>query len=315
MRTVFLGTPEIAIPTLRAMAESREFRPVGVFTQPPARRSRRGRVESSPVGAAATTLELPVHEVESISKGDALEALRELAPDVIVVVAFGQILKRAVLELPKYGCLNFHPSMLPQYRGAAPVQRAVLEGVVESGLTVMRLVKKLDAGPILLQRPWHMDPTKTSEELLAEAGELGAPMMLEVLKQLEAGVSAVDQDESRVTYAPPLQKSDGELSFSQSAQDVVNRIRAVQPWPKGETWLCGDSGNDTRVLVHQAEMKAGAEAGKPGEVQSIDKHGIVVACGSGSVCLTELQLEGKPRKPARDVANGLRLKAGARFRV
>ncbi|MCA8919517.1 MAG: methionyl-tRNA formyltransferase [Planctomycetes bacterium] len=315
MRTVFLGTPEIAIPTLRAMAGSSEFRPVGVFTQPPARRSRRGRVESSPVGAAAAALELPVHEVESISKGEALEALRELMPDVIVVVAFGQILKRVVLDLPKYGCLNFHPSLLPHYRGAAPIQRAVLEGVVNSGLTVMRLVKKLDAGPILLQKPWRMDPAKTADELLAEAGELGAPMMLEVLRALEAGITAKDQDESGVTFAPPLEKLDGELSFNQSAQDVVNRIRAVQPWPKGEIWLNGDNNKYTRVLVHRAELQADAEPGQPGEVQAIDKRGIVVACGSGSVCLTELQLEGKPRKPARDVANGLRLKPGARFRV
>ena len=311
MRTVFLGTPEIALPTLRAMSADERFRPLAVFTQPPARRSRRGGAESSPVGVEAKALGLPVHEVEAVSKGDALDELTALKPDVIVVVAFDQILKKAVLELPKHGCLNFHPSMLPKYRGAAPIQRAVLEGVVDSGLTVMRLVKKLDAGPILLQQPWRMDESKTAEELLAEAGELGAPMMLDVLSRIET-LQAVEQDDSLVTFAPPLEKSDGELHFANAARDVVNRIRAVQPWPRGETYVNVPDRGEVRVIVHSAQM-ADAE-GSAGEILSIDKRGIVVGCGAGSVSLSELQLEGKPRKPARDVANGLRLKPGMRFR-
>ena len=314
MRTVFLGTPEIAIPTLQAMAGSEAFRPLAVFTQPAARRSRRGKAESSPVGTAARELDLPVHEVEAVSKGESLDALAALKPDVIVVVAFGQILKKAVLELPRFGCLNFHPSLLPHYRGAAPVQRAILEGVVEGGLTVMRLVKKLDAGPILLQQPWRMDAGKNAIELLEEAGRLGAPMMLEVLARLEAGIEARAQDESAVTFAPPLAKSDGELHFAaQSATQIINRVRAVQPWPKAEAWILGSDG-DTRVIVHHAEPSGDERSGTPGEVLAINQQGIMVACGQGSVSLTELQLEGKPRKPARDVANGLRLKPGARFR-
>ncbi|MCA8911574.1 MAG: methionyl-tRNA formyltransferase [Planctomycetes bacterium] len=315
MRTVFLGTPEIALPTLRAMAAADGFRPLAVFTQPAARRKRRGKEESSPVGAEARALGLPVHEVEAVSKGEPLELLRELQPEVVVVVAFGQILKKAVLELPRHGCLNFHPSMLPAYRGAAPVQRAVLEGVVESGLTVMRLVKKLDAGPILLQRPWHMSEHKNAEELLEEAGELGAPMMLEVLAQLDAGIEERVQDESGVTFAPPLEKTDGVLCFKDSAKMLVNRVRAVQPWPRGECRLLDAERGEVRVLVHRAEVAENAGSGAPGEVLTINKQGIVVACGEGAVCLNELQLEGKPRKPARDVANGLRLKAGARFKV
>jgi methionyl-tRNA formyltransferase len=315
MRTVFLGTPEIALPTLRTMAATSEFRPLAVFTQPAARRKRRGKQESSPVGAEASSLGLPVHEVQAVSKGEPLEILRGLKPEVIVVVAFGQILKKAALELPKHGCLNFHPSMLPAYRGAAPVQRAVLEGVVDSGLTVMRLVKKLDAGPILLQRPWHMDESKNAAELLEEAGELGASMMLEVLGNLEAGIAEQPQDESRVTFAPPLEKTDGILRFTDSARATVNRVRAVQPWPRGECHLLSADRGEVRVLVHKAVMAENGGSGAPGEVLTINKQGIVVACGQGAVCLTELQLEGKPRKPARDVANGLRLKTGAKFRV
>lgn len=311
MRIVFMGTPEIAVPTLNTLSGDARFRPVAVFSQPPARRSRRGRPEPSPVAAAAHSLDLPVHEVDSVSTGEALERLVELQPDVIVVVAFGQILRQAVLKLPRFGCLNFHPSMLPKFRGAAPVQRAVLEGVVDSGLTIMRLVRKLDAGPILLQRPWRMDESKTAEELLAEAGELGAPLMLEVLEQIET-LEAIEQDDSAATFAPPIQKSDGELHFGVPARDVLNRIRATQPWPRAETWLdVGDRG-PVRIIVHRAELDDAV--GEPGRILAVNQRGIVVACRDGSVCLTSLQLEGKPRKPARDVANGLRLRPGMRFR-
>lgn len=313
MRIVFLGTPELAIPTLRAIAGRDAFRPLAVFSQPPARRSRRGRKSSSPVGVEARKLELPVHEVETVSKGEALDRLIELRPDVIVVVAFGQILKRTVLELPKHGCLNFHPSMLPAWRGAAPVQRAVLDGVMESGLTVMRLVKKLDAGPILYQRPWRMDTNKNADELLEEAGELGAPMMLDVLERID-GITPIEQDDEKATYAPPLTKDDGVLDLNEDARSVVNRVRAVQPWPRGELRLT-DGGREIRVLVHRARVTEDAHSEPPGTVTAINSQGIVVACGVGSVHLVELQLEGKPRRHARDVANGLRLKPGARFRA
>lgn len=294
------------------MSGDERFRPTAVFTQPQARRSRRGGAESSPVGEAAKALGLPVHEVQAVSRGEALDALSALRPDVIVVVAFGQILKQAVLDLPKHGCLNFHPSMLPKYRGAAPVQRAVLEGVVESGLTVMRLVKKLDAGPVLMQQSWRMDQTKTAGELLSEAGEIGANMMLDVLARIEQ-ITPTPQDESQVSYAPPLEKADGELHFDREARQVVNRIRAVQPWPRGETWVGIPDRGEIRVIVHRAEVVSDDGPGSPGEILAIDKRGIVVGCGAGSISLSEVQLEGKPHKPARDVANGLRLKPGMRF--
>ena len=309
MRLVFFGTPAMACPALARLASQAEFRPLAVFTQPPARRSRRGAPEPSPVGATAAAIGLPVHEVQSVNEGPALEALRALAPEVIVVVAFGQILKRAVLELPVYGCLNFHPSLLPRYRGAAPVQRAVLEGVVDSGLTIMRLVRKLDAGPILLQQPWRMDPAKDAEELLAEAGERGAEMLLDVLRDLPR-LAPQPQDDAQATFAPPLDKPDGELRFGRSAAEVANRIRAVQPWPRATATLLQPAG-PKRVLVYGPQLVPGE--GPPGTVLRVDGAGIVVACAPGAVCLRELQLEGKPRLPARDVANGLRLKAGAQF--
>lgn len=306
MRTAFLGTPEIALPTLKLLAAS-EHRPLGVFTQPAARRSRRGQLESSPVGALARELGIPLIETDSVSTGESLEALQALKPEVIVVVAFGQLLKRAVLELPVHGCINLHPSMLPAYRGAAPVQRAVLEGVVDSGLTVMRLVRKMDAGPILLQKPWRMDEKLSAEALLTQAGELGAPMILDVLGRISE-ITPSPQDESLVTFAPPLVKADGVLDFKAPARDLINRVRAVQPWPRAEAHVAG-----VRMIVHAAEIASGD--GPPGHVLAVNERGIVTACGQGAVCLTLVQLEGKPARPARDVANGLRLKAGAQFQV
>jgi methionyl-tRNA formyltransferase len=310
MRVVFLGTPFLAVPALRALAHSRDLKPLAVFTQPPARRSRRGKAEPSPVGQAARELGLPCHDVHSVNEGAALEALRGAKPDVIVVVAFGQILRRVVLELPEYGCINFHPSLLPAYRGAAPIQRAVMDGVTESGLTIMRLVRKLDAGPILAQQPWHMNPDKNADELLHEAGELAPPMLLDVLRALPAGVNARQQDDAQATYAPPIDKEDGRLDFHAPAHVAHNRVRAVQPWPRGQTWLLRDTA--VRVLVHRTSH--GAANGAPGEILGITRDAITVACKDGT-CLNlhTIQLDGKPARPAGDVANGLRLKVGERF--
>lgn len=314
MNSVFFGTPEIAIPTLRALAAEPELRPAAVFTQPPARRSRRGRATSSPVGVAARELGLEVHEAASVNEGEPLERLQALLPQVIVVVGFGQILKRVVLDLPEHGCLNFHPSMLPKYRGAAPVQRAVMDGVHDSGLTVMRLVRKLDAGPILLQKAWQIGSEKTAEELLVEAGELGAPMMLEVLKRLASGEELLGrkQRKAEATKAPPLLKSEGELDFNLAARAVVDRIRAVQPWPRATAWLAVEGGR-RRLIVHRAILGEPQTGCSPGEIIAVSGQGIVVSCATGAVCLTEVQLEGRPRRPASDLAHGLRLKSGARF--
>jgi methionyl-tRNA formyltransferase len=311
MRLIFLGTPEIAVPTLRLLAGDAEFRPALVLTQPSARRARRGKPQPSVVGSAAHELDLPWLEADSVNRGEAFERMAAIAPEVIVVVAFGQMLSKAVLALPRHGCLNLHPSLLPGYRGAAPVQRAVMDGVTDSGLTIMRLVRKMDAGPILLQQPWRLDPDKNAAELLQEAGELGAPLMLDVLRRLEGGIDAREQDHNQATFAPPLEKADGELHFARPALELHNRVRAVQPWPGAETWLERDP--PLRVLVRRSSVLEGQ--GEPGVVRSIDAGGIAVCCGAGVLLLREIQLEGKPARHARDVANGLRLKVGEKFRA
>lgn len=290
------------MPTLRALAAAADLRPLAVFTQPAARRSRRGEPESSPVALAARDLGLETHEVESVNEGAALARLTELAPEAIVVVAFGQMLKKAVLNLPVHGCVNLHPSMLPLYRGAAPVQRAVMDGVTESGISVMRLVKKMDAGPILKQEAWQLDPELDAEQLLAQAGQAGARLLPQVLRQIPQ-LQAIAQDESRVTFAPPLEKHEGALDFGHDARRLRNRVRATQPWPRA--WCFHGS---KRIIVHRAALAPGS--GTPGTVLAIEKAGIAVACAVGAVLFQTIQLEGKPAMGAFEVANGLRLKVG-----
>jgi methionyl-tRNA formyltransferase len=312
MRLAFFGTPAISVPTLRLLAQNPDLRPLAVFTQPSARRSRRGKPEPSEVSAAARELGLVCHEVESVNEGTAFDVLKELAPDVIVVVSFGQILKKRVLELPRHGCLNLHPSALPRYRGAAPIQRAVMAGERTSALTVMRLVKKLDAGPILAQQTWELGDVRSSEELMSEAAQLGAVLMRDVLARIAAGeqVPAREQNEALASYAPPLVKADGVLDFCRSSRALRDLVRGVQPWPRASCELLAAKGA-VRVIVHAAEVRD--LCGEPGQVVAIDKSGIVVACGAGALALGRVQLEGKSVVSGRELANGLRLAVGARF--
>lgn len=310
-RVVFFGTPAIAVPTLQSLAQSRVLELAAVFTQPAARRSRRGHAEPSEVAHAARALGLETHEVESVNEGETFERLRTLAPDAIAVVSFGQILKKRVLELPPHGCLNFHPSLLPAFRGAAPIQRAVIAGVRTSGLTIMRLVKKLDAGPILAQKPWEIGELLNAEELMAQAAPMGASMMLDMLERLARGeqVAARAQDDAQATLAPPLSKEDGALDFRLPAASLRDLVRGVQPWPRAQATLAGEK--PRRLIVHGAQTRDGS--GAPGEVVAIDKGGIVVGCGEGALCLTHVQLEGKSLVTGFELANGLRLARGARF--
>lgn len=312
MRLVFFGTPSIALPTLNALAVHPALRPLAVFTQPPARRSRRGDAESCEVAIQGRRLGLEVQEVSTVNEGPAFERLCKLQPEVVVVVSFGQILKRGVLQLPRHGCLNFHPSLLPRYRGAAPVQRAIMAGERTSGLSIMRLVKKLDAGPILLQQAWPLREEADAEALLAEAGELGAPLMVRVLERLEREdlPAAVEQDDALASYAPPLSKDDGRLDFRRPAVALRDLVRGVQPWPRASCQLLMPAGA-RRVIVHRASSRQGQ--GRPGRIETMEDEGLVVGCGEGLLCLESVQLEGKAVQPGRALANGLRLKPGDCF--
>lgn len=310
INVIFFGTPVIAVPALRALAALQSVRVNAVFTQPAARRSRRSPAESCEVAVAARELGFETHEVASVNEGEAYNRLAALSPDLIAVVSFGQILKQRVLALPRLGCLNFHPSMLPKFRGAAPIQRAVMAGVRTTGLTIMRLVKKLDAGPILLQRPWEIGGERSAEQLMAEAADLGAQLLCEVVEKLATGeiVPERAQNDAEATFAPPLTRLDGLIDFRREARALCDQVRGVQPWPRAEVTLVEGS---KRVIVHEAWVVDGS--GSAGEVMGIDRQGVVVACGAGALRLTRVQLEGKSVVNAHDLANGLRLKPGARF--
>lgn len=312
IKSIFFGTPAIAVPTLRLLVGVPEAQVAAVFTQPPARRSRRAAPESCEVAVEARRLGLETHEVDSVNEGPAFERIAAIGPDVIVVVSFGQILKQRVLNVPRLGCLNFHPSMLPKFRGAAPVQRAVMAGVRTSGLTIMRLVKKLDAGPILMQRPWEIGEVRSAEELMLEAGELGAEMMCDVVARLARGESLEErpQNDAEATFAPPLTREDGVLDFRRDARALCDQVRGVQPWPRAEAILA-EGGR--RVIVHEARVEAGA--GGPGELLGVDRVGLSVACGRDALKLTRVQLEGKSVVSGRELANGLRLSLGVRFKL
>lgn len=311
----FLGTPDFALPSLRALVDA-GLTPDLVLTQPSKRRSRRGQPEPSPVGALAAELGLAWLETDDVGSGEAFERITTLKPKAIAVVAFGQLLRKHVLGLPEHGCINLHPSMLPRLRGAAPVQWAILNGEYQTGISIMRLVRKMDAGPILLQRPFELTLMESAEEALERTAIAGAAMLVEVLTRLRRGeeVVARTQDEAGVTFAPMLTREHGQIRFDQPAQRVFDQIRGVQPWPKAECWHHVVGKPAHRILIHGAEVRGELRREVAhGAVLSCDESGVVVACRESALVLTELQVEGKPRRIASEFLKGYTIASGDRF--
>ncbi len=316
MKYVFMGTPTFAIPSLKALVEA-GFKPELVCTQAATRRRRSGKVESSPVGNCAHELDLPLHECTSISCEEGLTVLSEIQPDLIVVVAFGQILSSSVLELPHYGCINLHPSMLPQYRGAAPIQAAVLDGVQKSGITIMRLVRKLDAGPILLQEPFEIFRDEKAERAQARAAEVGAEMMVRIVRMYAAGHPPEEkpQDHSQASYSGSFTKEQGLIHFDKPAHKVWDHIRGLTPWPRAYTYHISEQKTSTRVIVHNAQPLESIDSSHapPGTIIKLHQQGVEVACSEGSILLTELQLENRPKRSTQKLLLGYGMKVGERF--
>jgi methionyl-tRNA formyltransferase len=315
MRVVFLGTPEIAVPTLRALASAPEFKPQLVMTQPDARRSRRGGAEPSPVARASAELGLPCEAVENVSTGEAFARLQAAAPDIVVVVAFGQLLKQRVLDLPRYGCINLHPSSLPKYRGAAPVQRAVMEGVVESGLTVMQLVRKMDAGPILLQVAEPIGADETAAELTQRLSEVGAEILVEALALMEVdAIEEHEQDDSIATFAPRITRDYAHVDWNRDCVLVGCHIRAFDDVPGA--WTI--HGAEELKLYRPKPAPDVNHSADPGTVLDVERadaaHGLLIACATGGVWVRELQAAGKRRMTTVEWLRGRRLAEGTRFR-
>lgn len=316
MNTIFLGSPDFALPSLNAMVEH-GFCPKLVITQPPARRSRRGKAVSSPVGQRANQLGLPLLEVPKIAGDEVFAQIEAVKPDIAVVVAFGQILRKRMLELPTHGCINLHPSMLPKYRGAAPVNWAMIDGVEQSGVTIMRLVKALDAGPVLLQREFRIYPEERAPAALERAAGVGAEMLCEVLERFAAGDPPPDheQDHEAASYAGLFKKEDGLLDFTLPAQRVWDRIRGVQPWPGAYAFLHQGDQPAARLILWDAipldsEPPAGAQAG---QVVKAREGELVIACGEGMLRVSELQREGKARQSSEAFLAGFAIQEGSVF--
>lgn len=306
MRVVFMGTPDFALFSLRALCESGE-NVVGVVTQPDKPKGRGYALVPPPVKVYAQARNIPVFQPATLKNGAFDETLKSLSPDVIAVAAYGKILPSSVLHMPPYGCVNVHGSLLPRYRGAAPMQRAILEGCTETGVTTMQMDEGLDTGDILLMRAVPIGEDDNFETVHDRLGQVGAALLIETLHGLADGtVKPKKQPEAGVSYAAKIEKADCELNFSEPARAVHDRIRALSPVPLA----FAHTPDGKRLKVFQSRVSTRSAAGQvPGTVLALD-GAVTVACGEGTVDLLGLLPEGKGRMSAVDYINGRHLAVG-----
>lgn len=303
IRTVFMGTPDFALETLEGLLDA-GVDLCAVYTQPDRPKGRGNKLSAPPVKELAIARGIPVFQPVKLRDPLVVEELRALVPDLIVVVAYGQILPRSVLEIPRYGCINVHASLLPRYRGAAPINQAVIDGEEVAGVTTMVMDVGLDTGAMLIKRATPIGPEETAGELHDRLALLGREAMEETLERLCAGtLRAQAQDDALSTYAPMLKKEDGRIDWSRSAQAIHNQVRGLDPWPGAFTHLDGE-------VLKIARTRPEAGGGEPGTVISAAADGVRIACGEGILLVRELQLPGKRRLAARDFLQGKPLSPG-----
>ncbi len=307
LRVVFFGTPDFAVPTLDALIDA-GHQVVGVVTQPDRPRGRGQRTSDAPVKARAVSAGLPVLQPQRLGDTAFVDALAALRPDIGIVAAYGRILTPAVLRTPRLGCLNVHASLLPRYRGAAPVHRAIIAGDPETGVTIMRMVDALDAGPMLaaVRRPIAIGDT--SDVVERDLGRLGARLLVDTLADLQAGrVRETPQDDAAATYAPRLTKEDGRIDWTVSADRIHNLIRGLHPWPHAFTFLKGE-----RLILHRSSIAPDAITAAAGTViEGVTR--LRVAAGSGAVDILEIQTEGRRPLPIREFLAGHPVRIGERL--
>ncbi len=295
MRIVFMGTPEFAIPSLKALIGGHEV--VGVFCQPDKPVGRhQNKLQPPPVKLCAQEHDIPVYQPEKLRDGAALAVLKELDPELIVVAAYGRILPDDILALPPKGCINVHSSLLPKYRGSAPINWAILKGEAETGVTIMHMASQLDAGDIILQRSTSIDPEENAETLYGRLAELGGELLLKVVAQIQAGTApCTPQNGEQATLAPMLSKALSPIDWTKPAQAVHNQIRGLYPWPSASTdVITGDT-----VKLHRSCLPGTAASAHPGTIVAAGKAGIDIACGDGTVLrILELQPPGKKKMTA-----------------
>ena len=306
LRVVFMGTPDLAATVLAALLAGPD-EVVGVFSRPDATRGRGLQLEAPPVKQLAERHGVPVFQPRFWKDGTALEALRGLQPDLAVVAAYGRLLPQAALDVPRFGCINVHASLLPRWRGADPITRAILAGDAESGVTIMQMVLEMDAGDMLLKRAIPIAPDDTGDSLEQKLATLGASALVEAIAEWRAGrLTATPQDPSEITMAPMISKGDGVIDWTRGADAIERAVRGYIPWPVAATTRAG-----APLRVFRAEIAETAPAAaSPGTVLAVDARGIVVATGAGALRLVEVQAAGKKRMAAADWARGARLGAG-----
>lgn len=306
IRTVFMGTPEFALATLEGLLDF-GLNLVGVYTQPDRPSGRGKKLSPPPVKLLAEARGLKVFQPQKLRAPEVVGELQSLAPDLIVVVAYGQILPKSVLDIPKYGCINVHASLLPAYRGAAPINKVIIDGKTETGITTMLMDVGLDTGDMLVKKATAIGPFETAGELHDRLALLGRETIEETLRQLCAGTLRPEkQDDALSCYAPMLKKEDGRIDWHRSAEEIHNQVRGLEPWPGGYTYLDGE-------VLKIADTAPEEGVGEPGTVVSADPDGVRVACGGGVLKIGELQLPGKKRLPAGEFLRGRTIRCGTRL--
>lgn len=307
MRVVFMGTPEFAVPTLEALLEVHEV--VGVFTQPDKPKGRGKAMAFPPVKEKALEHNIPVYQPVKVREESVVEEIRKMNPEAIVVVAFGQILPESILNIPKYGCINVHASLLPKYRGAAPMQWSIIDGEEETGITTMYMAKGLDTGDMILKEVVKLDPKETGETLHDKLSVLGGPLIIETLKQLEAGTAPrTPQDDSLSCYASMLTKELGCIDWNKDAASIERLIRGLNSWPSAYTFW---NGKTMKIWDSDVVENAGSE--ENGTILAKDKHSFTVKCGENALKILELQLQGKKRMNTQAFLVGNQIEIGMRL--
>ena len=320
MRIVFMGTPDFAVPALKALAESDRHQVTLVVTQPDRPKGRSGKPAPSDVKKCALEYNIPVFQPEKIREKEAADRLYEEKADIFVVAAFGQILPKEILEMPRYGCVNIHGSLLPKYRGAAPIQWAVLNGERQAGNTIMQMNEGLDTGDILAQESVLLEERETAGSLYEKLSQMGGSLLLKTLDLLEKGaVIPVPQDDAKSCYAKMLRKEMGQIDWNKSAEDIGRLVRGMNPWPSAYThwngkllkiWMAAPvSEKDSEALEGTASAKNTPDV-RPGTVVTAAKNRLWIQTGNGLLALEDLQLEGKKRMPAAAFLMGCRMQPG-----
>ena len=298
MRVVFMGTPDFSVPALENIAKKYEV--VAVVTQQDRPKGRGHKMQYTPVKEKAIELEIPVYQPKRVKDPEFVDILKTLKPDVIVVIAFGQILSKEILELPKYGCINVHASLLPKYRGAAPIQWAVINGDKKSGVTTMYMAEGLDTGDIIDTSEIVLDEKETGGSLFDKLADLGGKLILNTLDKLETGTATrTRQDDARSTYAGNITKELGKIDFTKSAAEIERLIRGLNPWPSAFTYM-----DDKMLKIWNADVLEETVEEDPGTITEVNKKFIKVATGEGYLLLKEIQLEGKKRMNVTSFLNG-----------